>query len=82
DEVARVNRYTMTGYTSTRLLIAAMQSCAEDLTWACTNKALAEGPAIETGVMAPAAFAGGRFTNSPVTIMQADYETLSYAPVD
>lgn len=82
DEVKRVNRYTMTGYTSTRILIDAMKTCAADLTWACTIKAMSEGAPVDAGVMAPAGFAGGRFTNSPVAIMQADFATLSYAPVE
>lgn len=82
EEVARVNRYTMTGYSSTRVLIEAMKGCAGDLTWACVIDKLQTNPPVETGVMAPIGFGEGvRFSNSPVTIMQADFETLSYTPV-
>ena len=79
EEVARVNRYTMTGYASTATLIAAMRSCTGTLTWACTIAALQNNPPMETGVMAPITFGeGGRFSNSPVRIMRADFESLSY----
>lgn len=82
DEVKRVNRYTMTGYTSTRVLIEAMQACADDLTWSCTIKVMADGAPVDSGVMAPVAFGDGRFSNSNVQIMQADFDTLSFAPVE
>lgn len=82
EEVARVNRYTMTGYSSTRALIEAMKGCADDLTWACTIEKLETNPPIDTGVMDPIGFGpDNRFSNSGVTIMRADYETLSFAPV-
>lgn len=83
EEVARVNRYTMTGYASTKTLIEAMKGCAEDLTWKCTIEKLQTNPPVETGVMAPIGFgADNRFSNSPVTIMRAHYDTLSYTPVE
>jgi len=83
DEVGRVNRYTMTGYSSTRVLIEAMRGCADDLTWACTIERLQSNAPLDTNVMAPIGFGeGNRFSNSEVTIMRADYETLSFVPVD
>jgi branched-chain amino acid transport system substrate-binding protein len=83
EEVARVNRYTMTGYASTRTLIEAMKGCADDLTWACTIEKLETNPPVETGVMPPIGFGpDNRFSNSPVTIMRADFDTLSYSPVE
>ncbi|MEC7257517.1 MAG: ABC transporter substrate-binding protein, partial [Pseudomonadota bacterium] len=78
EEVARVNRYTMTGYASTRTLIEAMKGCADDLTWACTIDKLQTNPPVETGVMAPIGFGpDNRFSDSKVTIMRADFDTLS-----
>lgn len=83
EEVARINRYTMTGYASTRALIGAMKACASDLTWACTIKALENGAPVETGVLAPVDFPEGkRFSDQKVQVMRADYETLSYEPVE
>ncbi|MFD2858056.1 ABC transporter substrate-binding protein [Seohaeicola zhoushanensis] len=83
DEVKRVNRYTMSGYASTKTLIAAMKACSDDLTWACTIDKLQNGAPVESGVMAPIGFGeGNRFSNSPVTVMKANFDTLSYSPVD
>lgn len=83
DDVKRINRYTMTGYSSTVTLLEAMKGCADDLTWACTIEKLQSNPPVDTGVMSPIAFGpGNRFSNSEVTIMRADYDTLSFVPVD
>jgi len=82
-EVARINRYTLTGYASTRALIGAMKACESELTWACTIKALENNPPVETGVLAPLDFpAGKRFSNQKVRIMRADFGTLSFEPVE
>jgi branched-chain amino acid transport system substrate-binding protein len=82
DELSKMNRYTMTGYASTRVLLAAIESCADDLTWDCTNAALARTRDLDVGVMAPISFAdGSTFSNQPVQVMQADYDTLSFKPV-
>ena len=81
-EFKGVNRYTMSGYAGTRLLISAMERCGRDLTWACTNSELEKTKAFETDVMAPITFGPGvRFSNSKVQVMQADFGTLSYRPV-
>jgi len=83
EEVGRINRYTMTGYASTRALIGAMKACESDLTWACTIKALEAAPPVETGVLAPLDFPEGkRFSDQKVQIMQADFGALSYQPVE
>lgn len=81
DEVARVNRYTMTGYAGARVLLAAIEKCGKDLTWTCTNAELAKTKDLKTGVMAPISFAdGSRFSNQKVQIMQADFKTLGFKP--
>ncbi|MEW5420911.1 ABC transporter substrate-binding protein [Amorphus sp. 3PC139-8] len=83
DELSKMNRYTMTGYASTRVLLAAIESCADDLTWDCTNAALAKTKDLDVGVMAPISFKdGSTFSNQPVQIMQADYDALSFKPVN
>lgn len=83
DEVKRVNRYTMTGYSSTVVLIDAMKACTDDLTWACTIEKLQSNPPVDTGVMSPISFGPeNRFSNSEVRIMRADYDTLSFVPVE
>lgn len=83
EQVARVNRYSMTGYASTRALLEAMKGCADDLTWACTIEKLETNPPVETGVMEPIGFGpDNRFSDSKVTIMRADFDTLSFTPVE
>lgn len=83
EEFSKMNRYTMTGYASTRVLLAAIESCANDLTWDCTNAAIARTKDFDVGVMAPITFAdGSTFSNQPVQIMRADYDTLSFKLVD
>jgi branched-chain amino acid transport system substrate-binding protein len=82
EELARINRYTLTGYSSTRALIEAIKRCADDLTWACTNAELAKTKGLETGVMETISFDGSRFSNQPVQIMQADFENLTFKPVE
>lgn len=82
DEVARINRYTMTGYAGARVLLAAIEKCGKDLTWDCTNKELAATKDLKTGIMGPISFAeGSRFSNQAVQIMQADFKDLTFVPV-
>lgn len=82
EEMARINRYTMTGYSGARVLLAAIEKCGKNLTWACTNKHLADTKNLDVKVMAPISFAkGSRFSNQAVQIMQADFATLSFKPV-
>lgn len=83
EEMGNTNRYTMTGYASTRVLIDAMRRCSDDLTWACVNAELAATSGVETGVMAPIGFEGeSHFTDSPVRIMRANHEDLTFEPVE
>lgn len=82
EEVARINRYTMTGYAGTRVLLAAIERCGDDLTWDCTNRELAATQGLETGVMGPISFEeGSRFSNQAVQIMKADHGNLTFVPV-
>ncbi len=81
-EFKGINRYTMAGYAGARVLIEAIKRCGRELTWACTNAEMARTKDLETGVMAPIGFGpNSRFTDSRLQIMQADFATLSYKPV-
>lgn len=83
DEVSRINRYTMTGYAGARVLIEAIKKCSSDLTWACTNAALAKTQGLEVGVMQTIGFeSGSRFSNQAVQILQADFKNLSFKPAE
>lgn len=81
-EFKGINRYTMTGYAAAKVLIAAIERCGKQPTWACTISELEKTKNVETGVMAPVSFGPGvRFSNQKLQIMQADAATLSFKPV-
>jgi branched-chain amino acid transport system substrate-binding protein len=81
-EVKAMNRYTLAGYASTRVLIEAMRRCGKTLTWACTIAELEKTKDFESGVMGPISFGPGvRFSSQTVRIMRADFSTLSFKPV-
>jgi len=81
-EFKGINRYTMSGYAAAKILIAAIERCGKQPTWACTISELEKTKNVETGVMAPISFGPGiRFSNQKLQIMQADTATLSFKPV-
>ena len=83
QEFKGVNRYTMTGYATGKLLFAAIERCGKALTWTCTIAELEKTKELNTGVMAPISFGPGvRFSNQKLKIVQADFGTLSYKPVN
>jgi branched-chain amino acid transport system substrate-binding protein len=83
NEFKGINRYSMTGYAAARVLIAAIERCGKQPTWACTVSELEKTKNVETGVMAPISFGPGvRFSNQKLQIMQADFSTLSFKPVN
>ncbi len=82
-EFKGINRYTMTGYAAAKVLIAAIERCGKQPTWACTIAELEKTKNVETGVTAPISFGPGvRFSNQKLQIMQADSATLSFKPVN
>jgi branched-chain amino acid transport system substrate-binding protein len=82
-ELKGINRYTMTGYAAAKVLIAAIERCGKQPTWACTITELEKTKNVETGVMAPISFgAGVRFSNQKLQIMRAETATLSFKPVN
>lgn len=82
-ELKGVNRYTMTSYAGTKVLLGAIEHCGRELTWACTIAELEKSKNVETGVMAPISFGPGvRFSNQKLQIMRAEFSTLSYKPVN
>ncbi|MEH2625275.1 branched-chain amino acid transport system substrate-binding protein [Bradyrhizobium sp. AZCC 1719] len=83
NEFKGINRYTMTGYAAAKVLIAAIERCGKQPTWACTVSELEKTKNVETGVMAPISFGPGvRFSNQKLQIMQADFSTLSFKSVN
>lgn len=82
-EFKGINRYTMAGYGAARTLFGAIGRCGKDVSWACTIAELEKTKDLETGVMAPISFGPGvRFSNQKLQIMQAEFSTLSFKPVD
>lgn len=82
-EFKAINRYTLAGYTSTRVLIEAMRRCGKNLTWTCTIAELEKTKNFDSGVMGSVSFGPGvRFSSQKVRIMRADFATLSFKPVE
>jgi branched-chain amino acid transport system substrate-binding protein len=82
-EFKGINRYTMAGYGAAKTLFAAIGRCGKDVSWACTIAELEKTRNLDTGVMAPISFGPGvRFSNQKLQIMQAEFSTLSFKPVD
>jgi branched-chain amino acid transport system substrate-binding protein len=81
-DLKSINRYTEAGYAAGRTLVEAVRRCGKDVTRQCMISELEKTHNLETGVMAPISFGPGiRFSSQKVQIMQADYATLSYKPV-
>jgi len=82
EEMAKVNRYTYTGYGSTRVLFDAMARCGKALTWDCTIAELAKVKNLETGVMTPVTFTPTNHLAAPkLSLFKADPASVSYKQV-
>jgi branched-chain amino acid transport system substrate-binding protein len=82
-EFKGINRYTMTGYAAAKVLFDAIGRCGKDISWACTITEVEKTKNLDTGVMTPISFGPGvRFSNQKLKIMQAEFTTLSYKPVN
>ena len=83
EEMARVNRYTFTGYAGARVMFEAMRRCGKALTWDCTNSELAKIQNYDTGVMSPVTFSASNHLAAPALfLMKSDPASVSYKPVD
>ena len=82
EEMPRVNRYTYTGYASTRALFDAMARCGKNLTWDCTNTELTKVKSLDTGVMSPITFsATGHLAAPKLVLLKADPAGSTYKVV-
>ena len=78
-----INRYSLSGYAAAKVLIAAITRCGKEPTWACTITELEKTKNVETGVTAPISFGPGvRFSNQKLQIMQSEFSTLTFKPVN
>lgn len=79
EELSKVNRYTYTGYASTRALFDAMGRCGKALSWDCTNAELAKVQGLDTGVMTPISFTAGNHLAAPkLSLLKADPAAVTY----
>jgi branched-chain amino acid transport system substrate-binding protein len=82
EEMARVNRYTYTGYAAARALFDAMGRCGKALTWDCANAELAKVTNLETGVMTPITFTTTNHLAAPrLFLLKADPVQATYRAV-
>lgn len=83
EEMAKVNRYTFTGYAGAKVMFEAMRRCGKALTWDCTNGELAKIQNYDTGVMSPVTFSATNHLAAPeLFLMKSDPASISYKPVD
>jgi branched-chain amino acid transport system substrate-binding protein len=83
EEMAKVNRYTYTGYSATRALFDAMGRCGKALTWDCTNAELAKVNNLDTGAMTPIGFTATNHLAAPkLFLLKADPVAVTYKPVE
>ncbi|KQP45496.1 hypothetical protein ASF44_25340 [Pseudorhodoferax sp. Leaf274] len=83
EEIAKVNRYTFTGYASTRALLDAMGRCGKALSWDCTNAELAKVDKLDTGVMTPISFSATNHLAAPkLFLLKADPAAVTYKSMD
>lgn len=83
EEMAKVNRYTYTGYSATRALLDAIGRCGKALTWDCTNAELAKVSNLDTGAMTPISFTANNHLAAPkLFLLKADPVAVTYKPVE
>lgn len=83
DEQAKVNRYTFTGYGSTRALFDAMGRCGKALTWDCTNAELAKVTNLDTGAMTPISLSATNHLAAPkLFLLKADPASATYKTIE
>lgn len=80
DDVAKMNRYSITGYATMKVLLEAMRQCGQDLTRACTIEKMENLKDFETGVTEPVSFSPDNhlaFTKgAPLTIRDGQFVSL------
>lgn len=79
EDMAKVNRYTYTGYGSARALFDAIGRCGKGVTWDCVNEQLTRVTNLETGTMTPISFTATDHLAAPkLFLMKADPANLTY----
>lgn len=83
EELAKVNRFTFTGYIGAIVLFEAMKNCGADLTRECTIARLNEMKGFETGISSPISFSpDNHFSMLELLLMKGDTATKTFVSVD
>lgn len=79
EEMAKVNRYSYTGYGAARALLDAISRCGKVLTWDCANEQLTKVANLNTGTMTPISFSASNHLAAPkLFLMKADPANTTY----
>jgi ABC-type branched-subunit amino acid transport system substrate-binding protein len=79
EDMAKVNRYTYTGYGTARALFDAIGRCGKGVTWDCVNEQLTKVTNLATGTMTPISFTAADHLAAPqLFLMKADPANLTY----
>lgn len=83
EELKAVNRYSLTGYVATRLMIEALRRCGAELTRSCAVKQLESGKPFDTaGVTLPLTFAPDRHISATaVRVLKVDPAAGTVTPL-
>lgn len=83
DEMAKVNRFTFTGYLGAITLFEAMKECGKDLTRECTIARLNDMKDFETGISSPISFSpDDHFSMLNLDLMKSDVDNKVFVPVE
>jgi ABC-type branched-subunit amino acid transport system substrate-binding protein len=79
DDLAKVNRYTYTGYGAARALLDGISRCGKAVTWDCVNEQMTKVTNLETGAMTPISFTATDHLAAPkLFFMKADPASATY----
>lgn len=83
DERAQVNRYALTGYVATLIMVEAIRRCGDEPTRACAVEQMISGESFDTrGVTLPLTFAPDRHISATaVRVLEVDPEAGSVTPL-
>jgi branched-chain amino acid transport system substrate-binding protein len=84
DDLARVNRFTFTGYAGARTMFEAFRRCGKVLTWACTVTQLESLKDYDTTVLSSTVSFSpeNHLSLQKLVLLKANTATLSFKPVE
>lgn len=83
EDVPKLNRYSVIGYTALHIQAAAMEACGPDLTRACVNEKLAQTTDFDMGVMSPVSFTPeAHLSKLSGRMLKVDAAKADFVPAD